>query len=145
HLTAVGKGDTTLFYIDGKAVGDTKAKALADAEENLKKTPNDATVKQKLENIKKASLKVLSDVSSIGNVHLRGGLQPFGKVAEVRIWGVALTDDEIAVNSKTLLSGNEPGLLAYYPFNEATGTVVRDQSGQGNNGTVSDASWWGCT
>ncbi|GCL43475.1 LamG-like jellyroll fold domain-containing protein [Dolichospermum planctonicum] len=147
HLTAVGKGDTTLFYIDGKKVGDTKAKALADAEENLKKTPNDATVKQKLEKLKKASLKPVSKVYAIGNNVFNGvGCgQPFGKVAEVRIWGVALTNDEIAVNAKTLLSGNEPGLLAYYPFNEATGTVVRDQSGQGNNGTVSGASWWGCT
>ncbi|MBO1059151.1 MAG: LamG domain-containing protein [Dolichospermum sp. JUN01] len=143
HLAAFGKGDTTLFYIDGKAVGNTKAKALADAEENLKKAPNDATAKQKLENIKKATVKVTSDVHAIGNY--QGGTQPFGKVAEVRIWGVALTNDEIAVNAKTLLSGNEPGLLAYYPFNEATGTVVRDQSGQENNGTVSGASWWGCT
>lgn len=142
HLTVIGKGDTTLFYIDGKKVGDTKAKALADAEENLKKAPNDATAKQKLENIKKATVKVASDVYAIGNY--QGGTQPFGKVAEVRIWGVALTNDEIAVNAKTLLSGNEPGLLAYYPFNEATGTVVRDQSGQGN-GTVSGAIWWGCT
>jgi hypothetical protein len=143
HLAAFGKGDTTLFYIDGKAVGNTKAKALADAEENLKKAPNDATAKQKLENIKKATVKVASDVHAIGNY--QGGGQPFGKVAEVRIWEVALTDDEIAVNSKTLLSGNEPGLLAYYPFNEATGEVIRDQSGQGNNGTVSGAIWWGCT
>ncbi|WP_027255057.1 LamG domain-containing protein [Planktothrix agardhii] len=142
HLTVIGKGDTTLFYIDGKKVGDTKAKALADAEENLKKAPNDATAKQKLENIKKATVKVASDVYAIGNS--QGGGQPFGKVAEVRIWGVALTNDEIAVNAKTLLSGNEPGLLAYYPFNEATGADIRDQSGQGN-GTVSGAIWWGCT
>jgi len=142
HLTVIGKGDTTLFYIDGKKVGDTKAKALADAEENLKKAPNDATAKQKLENIKKATVKVASDVYAIGNY--QGGTQPFGKVAEVRIWGVALTNDEIAVNAKTLLSGNEPGLLAYYPFNEATGADIRDQSGQGN-GTVSGAIWWGCT
>ncbi|MCF3609285.1 LamG domain-containing protein [Planktothrix agardhii 1033] len=143
HLTVVGKDDTTLFYIDGKKVGDTKAKALADAEENLKKDPKDATAKEKLENIKKATVKVASDVYAIGNY--QGGGQPFGKVAEVRIWGVALTDDEIAVNAKTLLSGNEPGLLAYYPFNEATGEVVRDQSGQGNDGKVSGAIWWGCT
>jgi hypothetical protein len=143
HLTAVGKGDTTLFYLDGKAVGNTKAKALADAEENLKKAPNDATAKKKVEDIKKASLKVPSDVYAIGNI--AGGGQPFGKVAEVRVWGVALTDEEIAVNSKTLLSGNEPGLLAYYPFNEATGEIIRDQSGQGNNGAVSGAIWWGCT
>ncbi|UXE63331.1 MAG: LamG domain-containing protein [Woronichinia naegeliana WA131] len=362
HLTVVGKGDTTLFYIDGKAVGNTKAKALADAEENLKKAPNEPKAKKKVEDIKKAILKTTSDVFAIGNNHselnqpidysvmkfdgvndsinignvsslhlqdnftieawvypttgsgvrviyslsdnifvieegrlffqkgggkfetigrnatnnrltinkwnhvvvvksgsmtgqtklyLNGiaideqtaiptltnvgqiqlGSQPdigryfqgqmaevrvwnkartqaeiqatmgkrlsgkevnlvayyplnkiesgkvldmvtnnyatvveasivndqtlfitpfilgeqFGKLAEVRVWGVALTDDEIAVNSKTLLSGNEPGLLAYYPFNEATGEAIRDQSGQGNNGAASGAIWWGCT
>ncbi|GCL50870.1 hypothetical protein NIES3804_24430 [Microcystis aeruginosa NIES-3804] len=142
HLTAVGKGDTTLFYIDGQKVGDTKAKALADAEENLKKTPNDAAAKQKLEAIKKATLKVADVVRTIGN-STEG--QPFGKLSEFRIWGVALSDDEIAVNSKTLLSGNEPGLLAYYPMSEATGVEVRDYSGNGNNATVSGANWWGCT
>ncbi|MFO0051537.1 MAG: LamG-like jellyroll fold domain-containing protein, partial [Dolichospermum sp.] len=113
HLAAVGRGDTTLFYIDGKKVGDVKAKALKDAEENLNKNPNDAAAKKKVEDIKKASVKSKSDVYAIGN--FQGGGQPFGKVAEVRIWGVALSDDEIAVNSKTLLSANEPGLLAYYP------------------------------
>ncbi|MEA5563699.1 LamG domain-containing protein [Planktothrix agardhii] len=141
HLTAVGKGDTTLFYIDGQKVGDTKAKALADAEENLKKTPNDAAAKQKLEAIKKATLKVADVVRTIGN---STGGQPFGKLSEFRIWGVALSDDEIAVNSKTLLSGNEPRLLAYYPMSEATGGEVRDHSGNGNNATVSGANWWGC-
>jgi hypothetical protein len=143
HLTAVGRGDTTLFYVDGKKVGDVKAKALKDAEDNLNKTPNDAAAKKKVEDIKKASLKSKSDVYAIGN-YQEGG-QPFGKVAEVRIWKVALSDDEIAVNSALLLSGNEPGLLAYYPMSEATGVEVRDHSGNGNNATVSGANWWGCT
>jgi len=147
HLAAVGGKDTTRFYIDGKKVGDTKAKALADAEENLKKTPKDVAAK-KVEDIKKAILKVTSDVDVIGNY--QGGKQQFGKVAEVRIWGVSLTEDEIAVNSKTLLSGNEPGLIAYYPLNEATGVKVHDKSAKENNGTVSGgtvsgANWWGCT
>ena len=143
HIAAVGRGDTTLFYIDGKKVGDTKAKALADAQDNLKKTPNDVAAKQNVEDIKKASLKVSRDVYAIGNT--QEGTQQFGKLAEVRIWGVALSEEEIAVNSKTLLSGNEPGLLAYYPMNEATGTEVRDRTGNGNNGTVEGANWWGCT
>jgi len=143
HLTAVGRGDTTLFYIDGKQVGDVKAKALKDAEDNLNKNPNDAAAKKKVEDIKKASLKSKSDVYAIGN--FQGSGQPFGKVAEVRVWGVALSDDEIAVNSTILLSGNEPGLLAYYPMSEATGVEVRDHSGNGNNATVSGANWWGCT
>ena len=143
HLTAVGRGDTTLFYIDGKKVGDVKAKALKDAEDNLNKTPNDAAAKKKVEDLKKASLKSNSDVYAIGNY--QGGGQPFGKVAEVRVWGVALSDDEIAVNSTILLTGNEPGLLAYYPMSEATGVEVRDHSGNGYNATVSGANWWGCT
>ena len=143
HLTAVGRGDTTLFYIDGKKVGDVKAKALKDAEDNLNKTPNDAAAKKKVEDLKKASLKSNSDVYAIGNY--QGGGQPFGKVAEVRVWKVALSDDEIAVNSTLLLSGNEPGLLAYYPMSEATGVEVRDHSGNGYNATVSGANWWGCT
>jgi|JI9StandDraft_2_1071091.scaffolds.fasta_scaffold00668_6 Concanavalin A-like lectin/glucanases superfamily len=78
---------------------------------------------------------------------LSAGIQgeQFGKVAEVRIWELALTKEEIEVNSKTLITGNESGLLAYYPMNEATGTDVRDNSGKGNNATVSGANWWGCT
>ncbi|MEQ9372846.1 MAG: LamG-like jellyroll fold domain-containing protein [Coleofasciculus chthonoplastes F3-SA18-01] len=68
----------------------------------------------------------------------------FGKLAEVRIWGISLSDEEIAVNSKTLLSGNEPGLLAYYPMTEATGNEVRDYSGNNRHGTMQGASWWGC-
>ncbi|MEA5527889.1 LamG domain-containing protein [Nodularia spumigena] len=142
HLTAVAKGDTTLFYIDGQRVGDTKAKALADAEESLTKAPNDSATQQKLEAIKKAILKVVGAVHTIGNA---AGGQPFGKLSEVRIWGDAISEEEIAINSKTLLSGNEPGLLAYYPMSEATGVEVRDHSGNGNNGTVSGASWWAST
>lgn len=142
HLTAVAKADTTLFYIDGQKVGDTKAKALADAEENLAKAPNDSTAQQKLEAIKKATLKVVGAVRTIGNA---GWGQPFGKLSEVRIWSGTLSEDEIAINSKILLTGNEPGLLAYYPMSEAAGVEVRDHSGNGNNGTVSNASWWAST
>ncbi|MFM6321483.1 MAG: LamG-like jellyroll fold domain-containing protein [Microcystis panniformis] len=371
HVAAVGRGDTTLFYIDGKKVGDVKAKALKDAEENLNKNPNDAAAKQKVTDIKKASLKSNSHVYAIANNHLAlnqspdysvmkfdgvndcvslpeinydlskgmsfeawvwydsfqswsriidfgngagnenimlandgssntlhfgvfrqstqqsvratgaletkkwihlaatidasgmatlykngeriqtGGVhlpnnlrrtinyigrsnwssdrffhgqitdvriwntartqaeikanmsrrlsgkeanlvayypfnfiqvegatrrvldlvannrgtvveanivqdqtlsiapfirsEQFGKLAEVRVWKVALSDDEIAVNSALLLSGNEPGLLAYYPMSEATGVEVRDHSGNGNHATASGANWWGCT
>ncbi|MEA5581229.1 LamG-like jellyroll fold domain-containing protein [Nodularia harveyana UHCC-0300] len=69
----------------------------------------------------------------------------FGKLAQVRLWGIGLNDQEIAVNSKTLPSGNEPGLLAYYPMNEATGNEIRDYSGNSRHGTMQRASWWGCT
>ena len=34
-----------------------------------------------------------------------------------------------------------PGLVAAYGFNEGTGTTVTDASGNGNNGTISGATW----
>jgi Concanavalin A-like lectin/glucanases superfamily len=71
--------------------------------------------------------------------------EQFGKVAEVRIWGVALSNEEVEVSSKTLITGNESGLLAYYPMNEATGTEVRDNTGKGNQGTMTNPVWWACT
>lgn len=96
-----------------------------------------------------ANGKTTTGVHAIGNA--QSGKQQFGKVAEVRIWGVALNAEEIAVNSKTLLTGNEPDLLAYYPFNEATGTIVEnkvkdkdERNTRSHYCTIVDAMWWGC-
>lgn len=69
----------------------------------------------------------------------------FGKLTELRFWNIALSEEEIAVNAKTLLSGNEPGLSAYYPMNEAKGTEIRDYSGNNRHGTLLGANWWGCS
>jgi fibronectin type 3 domain-containing protein len=44
------------------------------------------------------------------------------------------------VASTTTSAGN-PGLVAAYPFDEGTGTTVYDASGNGNNGTISNATW----
>ncbi|MFM8443473.1 MAG: LamG-like jellyroll fold domain-containing protein [Methylococcus sp.] len=144
HLAAVSKGDTTFFYIDGQKVGDIKAKALADAQAAVDKAPNDAGARQRRDDIKRASLKTQTELHGIGNLTVGGGGQPFGKLAEVRIWGLALRDDEVAVNSKTLPSGNEPGLLAYYPLDEARGETSRDHTGNGHEGLISAAPWWAC-
>lgn len=130
HLAAVGKESNTIFYIDGREVGDVK-KVL------------DANDKQpEVEDFNITD----SKISTIGNSNSKNGSQQFGKLAEFRVWNIALSDEEIAVNSKTRLSGNEPGLVAYYPFNEATGNEVRNLSGNADyNGTVNGATWWGCT
>ena len=70
--------------------------------------------------------------------------KPFGKVAELRIWNLALTDTEIESNSKTWLSGSEPGLVAYYPMNEAQGSEIRDVSGNQHNLQHTNPVWCGC-
>ncbi|NEP86225.1 MAG: LamG domain-containing protein [Okeania sp. SIO2C2] len=132
HLTAVGKESTTKFYINGKEVADVQ-QAILEAE-------TDEDTRKQLE---QESFKITGYFSTIGNSI--SGSQQFGKISEYRIWNIALSDAEIAINSKTRLTGNEPGLVAYYPLNEATGTEVRDLTGSGNNGTVFGGTWWGCT
>jgi len=148
HLTAVGKGDTVLFYIDGKKVGDIKAKAIADLEKQLAlaESNHQATdgFQEKLKALHHANLKPTSNIIEIGN---DGDEKQIGKLAEVRIWEIALTDEEVAVNSKILLTGNEPGLLAYYPLSEGQGDTIKDHTGNGHNGKITGggATWWACT
>ena len=38
-------------------------------------------------------------------------------------------------------TGNEAGLVGYWNFNEGSGNTVTDLSGNGNNGTISGATW----
>lgn len=89
------------------------------------------------------NIKSNKNIQYIGNVPVGGRF--FGKFSEVRIWNTALKETEIAANSQVYLTGNEPGLIAYYRLNEATGTEARDYTGNGHNGSIIGANWWGCT
>ena len=42
-------------------------------------------------------------------------------------------------------SGPPPGVVAAYGFDTGSGTAVTDQSGNGNNGTLTNATWAGAT
>lgn len=48
--------------------------------------------------------------------HSGSGSIAMGPTAEVRIWALALTEEEIEVNSRTFLTGAEPGLEHYLPL-----------------------------
>ncbi|MBV6421602.1 MAG: hypothetical protein DAHOPDDO_02877 [Ignavibacteriaceae bacterium] len=39
------------------------------------------------------------------------------------------------------LNGNEFGLIGYWNFDEGVGTITADQTINGNNGTISGATW----
>ncbi|MGE0461260.1 MAG: LamG domain-containing protein [Vicinamibacterales bacterium] len=52
----------------------------------------------------------------------RGGLD------EVRIWNVVRTPTELQSGRTVELTGAEPGLVAYWRFNEGTGTTVADDA-----------------
>jgi hypothetical protein len=52
-----------------------------------------------------------------------------GKIDEFRVWSVFRSEAEIAHDMKTILKGNEPGLVAYYKFDEGSGTTIADATG----------------
>jgi len=79
----------------------------------------------------------------------------FGNIDEVRIWNVVRSATDIANNRNCILTGDEPGLIAYYDFDQGTAggsngaetTLLdrRDASCTPNNGTLSGFALTGAT
>jgi hypothetical protein len=66
-----------------------------------------------------------------------GGNYPWrGQIDEVRILSTARTEAEIRADMGRRLTAAEPGLAAYWDFDEADGTAVLDQSSFGNHGAL---------
>ncbi len=83
--------------------------------------------------------RVSAPVVALGN-HRNGGA-PAGKLAEVRVWDTALTDEEIRYHSLIHLSGNEPDLRACYRLDDVIGTTeTRDFTGRHRAGTLERAT-----
>ncbi|MBK0382264.1 hypothetical protein I5M32_04760 [Pedobacter sp. SD-b] len=59
-----------------------------------------------------------------------------GAIDEVRVWNVVLSEADIKANMNRPLSPNQTGLLAYYKFNENSGTVLNDASANAYNGNM---------
>ena len=56
-----------------------------------------------------------------------GGRVFQGLIDEVRIWNVARTQAQITANDTVDLPNNEPGLVAYYKFNQISGTTTPNE------------------
>lgn len=70
--------------------------------------------------------------------------QYFGEIDEVRLWNVARTHQEILDNMYLPLTGSENGLMAYYDFNQSSGSSLPDLSPNSNDGTsanLGDGDW----
>ncbi len=69
--------------------------------------------------------------------------QSFGQIDEVRIWSVVRSGAEIKSTMHKQLLGTEPGLVAYYDFNQSAGGTLPDLTGNGNTGMInSGANYW---
>ncbi|BAP55053.1 hypothetical protein THII_0756 [Thioploca ingrica] len=72
--------------------------------------------------------------------------RPFsGQIDEVRIWDIARSEEDLKATRYKILPNNEPGLVAYFNFDEGTGEQVYDKVnswvGHFNNG--SGLIFWG--
>jgi hypothetical protein len=68
-----------------------------------------------------------------------------GDIDEVRIWNVARSREQILSTMNESLTGNEPGLVAYYNFNEGVGggnntgvTTLPDLTRNGHDGQLNN-------
>jgi hypothetical protein len=69
--------------------------------------------------------------AGISNYHF-GGL-----IDEFRIWNIARNQAAIQSTMNTTLNGDEPGLLAYWPFDEGMDTTAADLAGN-SDGTLTN-------
>jgi RHS repeat-associated protein len=65
-----------------------------------------------------------------------------GKIADVKLWGVALSQADIKAGVNRQLTGTEPGLVDYWKFDEGAGTTARTVTANGKNGTLVNGITW---
>jgi hypothetical protein len=65
-----------------------------------------------------------------------------GELDELRIWNRARTAQEIADGMVYASSGTEPGLVAYWSFDEGSGQTVLDRTGHGHTMQLFEGVSW---
>jgi hypothetical protein len=116
HLAAVNDGTTLRVYVDGRLVGSTSSLG--------------------------PPCKPINAPIVVGKTGPSPAFFFPGRIDDVRIWRVARSRTEIAGNMNSELSGREPGLVVYWPFDEGTGTTAFDKTGQGHDATLRNGVSW---
>ena len=62
-------------------------------------------------------------------------------IDDVRLWEYTRTEEEIQSSMETGLLGTEPGLKAYWNFNEGDGPFVNDMTTNNTNGMLGSDGW----
>ncbi|MGV9314554.1 LamG-like jellyroll fold domain-containing protein [Streptomyces sp. NPDC003691] len=112
HIAASFDGTTATLYVNGAFSGD---KALPSSGDN--------------------SVPLLIGSKSAGPYYS-------GVIDEVRIWNRSRGQSEVADSAHYRLIGNEPGLVAYYRFDEGSGTTAYDQTDTAAHATLGNSPQW---
>ena len=64
-----------------------------------------------------------------------------GNIDDVQIWNTALSQEEIQQYMNCPPTGTEPSLVGYWDFEEGSGSVVLDQTFNGNDGIINGATY----
>jgi serine protease len=64
-----------------------------------------------------------------------------GEVDEVRLWSGVRNTSQIQATMRAPLTGEEPGLIGYWPFDEGAGAVALDATPFRLHGTAADTEW----
>ena len=83
-----------------------------------------------------------TNILRIGGAPWRNDFRTIGTIDDVRLYGRALSAAEIRAGMYQPLQGNETGLVAYWRFDEGSGTTIRDQTANHNNGTLVNGPTW---
>lgn len=78
------------------------------------------------------------DDAKIGYWSTNGGQQVYykGWMDEVRVWDIALTEEQVRNTMCVRLVGDEPGLIGYWQFDEVSGTTIKDTSSKHYDGAI---------
>ncbi|KMO94602.1 LamG domain-containing protein [Streptomyces roseus] len=115
HVAATFDGTTAKLYLGGKPAGSGP----------LPFTPATG-----------AATRVGSDPAGRAGEHFEGDID------ELRVWNRVRSESELAEDVNHRLIGNEPGLVAYYRFDEGSGTTAHDQADRALHGTLRDGARW---
>ena len=64
-----------------------------------------------------------------------------GEIYGVKIWSRAMSQEEIQASMYSDYIGSEDDIIGYWPFNEGSGDIINDISGNNNHGLIYGASW----
>lgn len=65
-----------------------------------------------------------------------------GTIDQLSFWNTSRTTNQLQAEMNSYLTGTEPGLIAYYKFDEGSGTTLTDGTGNGKTGTLINSPTW---